>query len=244
MSRLKPATRLYLEADLVRDGTVELDRAQAHFLKTVLRLESGASLLVFNGRDGEWEASVSFLDKKAGGLSLERQRRPQEASSDLWLAFAPIKAGRIDWLVEKATELGVSRLLPVITRRTVVERVKLERLQANAREAAEQSERLDIPDVLEPQSLDRLLQSWPAERRLLVAAERQRAQPLPEALASELGAYGLLIGPEGGFAPEELERAARFPFVSFVSLGPRILRAETAALAALAVTQAVTGAWS
>ena len=243
MKNRKPSTRLWLEAALAPEARVDLDQAQAHFLKTVLRLEPGSRLLVFNGQDGEWLAEIATLDKKAGYLTLQRQTRAQETSSDIWLAFAPIKAGRIDWLVEKATELGAARLLPVITRRTVVERVKLERLQANAREAAEQSERLDVPEILEPQPLERLLQQWPAERTLLVAAETGSAEPLPEALEALSGPAGLLIGPEGGFAPEELELVARATFVRRVSLGPRILRAETAALAALAVVQAARGAW-
>lgn len=243
MKNRKPSTRLWLEAALAPEARVDLDQAQAHFLKTVLRLEPGSRLLVFNGQDGEWLAEIATLDKKAGYLTLQRQTRAQETSSDIWLAFAPIKAGRIDWLVEKATELGAARLLPVITRRTVVERVKLERLQANAREAAEQSERLDVPEILEPQPLERLLQQWPAERTLLVAAETGSAEPLPEALEALSGPVGLLIGPEGGFAPEELELVARATFVRRVSLGPRILRAETAALAALAVVQAARGAW-
>src|SRR5690625_5037587 len=151
MKEARIATRLYIEVDLAPEQNVELGKQHAHFLKSVLRLEPGSMLLVFNGRQGEWLAEIAELDKKTGRLTLRHQTRRQEEGDDLWLAFAPIKAGRIDWLVEKATELGAARLLPVITRRTVVERVKLERLQANAREAAEQSERLDGPDILEPQ---------------------------------------------------------------------------------------------
>src|SRR5690625_2758605 len=243
MKEARIATRLYIEGDLAPEQNVELGKQHAHFLKSVLRLEPGSMLLVFNGRQGEWLAEIAELDKKTGRLTLRHQTRPQEEGGDIWVAVAPVTAGRIDWLVEKATELGAARLLPVITRRTVVDRVKLHHQQPNAREAAEQSERLDVPEILEPQPLERLLQQWPAERTLLVAAETGSAEPRPEALEALSGPAGLLIGPEGGFAPEELELVARAPIARRVSLGPRILRAETAALAALAVVQAARGAW-
>lgn len=240
MTDSKIATRLYIETPLAAGAEVELQKHHAHFLKSVLRLDFGRHLLVFNGRDGEWLAEIAELDKKRGRLILQRQTRSQQEGSDIWLAFAPIKAGRIDWLVEKATELGASRLLPVLTRRTVVERVKLDRLQANAREAAEQCERLDVPIIQEPQSLEHLIRHWPAERPLLVAAERAEAPPLPRALEALQAPLGVLTGPEGGFAPEELKLLMTADFVRPVSLGPRILRAETAALTALAVVQAAT----
>ena len=243
MTNSKIATRLYSETDLSAGVEVELERRHAHFLKTVLRLEQGRHLLVFNGRDGEWLAQIADLDRKGGRLALQRQTRPQEGQTDIWLAFAPVKAGRIDWLVEKATELGASRLLPVVTRRTVVERVKLDRLQANAREAAEQCERLDVPIIQEPQSLEQLIRHWPADRPLLIAAESGDAPPLPQVMEDLQGPAGLLTGPEGGFAPEERERLRALPFTTAVSLGPRILRADTAAIAAMTLWQATLGDW-
>lgn len=243
MSEPKPATRLFVTADLAARATVELAKEQAHFLRNVLRLAPGAALLVFNGRDGEWQAEIAELDKKRGTLAVLRQTRTQTAEPDLWLAFAPLKAGRIDWLVEKAVELGVSCLLPVRTRRTVVERVNLERLTANAREAAEQCERLTLPSIDEPQALPDLLANWPAERRLLFADESGGAAPLRLALEAVQQPLGLLIGPEGGFTPEERQLLAAAPAVQGVSLGPRILRAETAAVASLAIVQALTGDW-
>lgn len=240
----KTAARLFLEAELQNSAVLPLEPPQAHFLKTVLRLEVGRRLLVFNGRDGEWLAKIIELDRKRGKLQLLRQTRMQEPEPELWLAFAPIKAGRIDWLVEKATELGASRLLPVLTERTIVERVKLERLQTHAREAAEQCERLTLPEIEPPRSLDDLLRRWPAGRRLLLAAERSEAPPLPQVLQQGKPPLGLLVGPEGGFTEAELKRLAAHDDVQAVALGPRILRSETAALAGLAVLQALSGDWS
>lgn len=250
MTAVKPATRLYIDDDLSEGSDILLSKPQAHLLKTVLRLDAGAAVLLFNGRDGEWLAIVEELDKKRGRLRPERQTRAQTTDPDIWLAFAPIKSARIDWLAEKASELGVARLLPVMTRRTVVDRVNCERLQANAREAAEQSERLSLPLVEAPCSLAELLAQWPAERSLLLADEAGSGSPLPSALTSisqslslPLGLLplGLLVGPEGGFTPDEREMLLQSPAVTPVSLGPRILRAETAALAVLAVVQSLAG---
>lgn len=244
MRNAKPTTRLFLDTSLAEGGELPLERDQAHFLRSVLRLAPGAALLVFNGRDGEWAAEIAALDKKEGRLRLLRRTRPQAPEPDHWLAFAPIKAGRIDWLVEKATELGVSRLLPVVTRRTVVERVRLERLEAQAREAAEQCERLTLPQIDPPQPLAALLAAWPAQRRLLVGDESGNGATLPQVLQAVKAPLALLVGPEGGFAAEERALLAAAPAVLPVSLGPRILRAETAALAGLAVIQALAGDWN
>lgn len=241
----KPVTRLYVEEDLASGQTIGADRQQAHYLRSVLRLSSGAAIALFNGRDGEWLAHLDGIGKGWASLNVDSQLREQVEGPDLWLAFAPIKRARIDFLAEKATELGCRRLLPVMTRFTAVDRVNVERLRANAREAAEQCERLDVPQVEAPRPLPNLLDDWPHERRLLVCSERGKANPLSEILDIEDAGQptAVMTGPEGGFAETELETLARLPFVTLVSLGPRILRADTAALAALAVWQSVRGDW-
>lgn len=248
MAQPKIATRLYVEQALEEDQPLGLDHAQAHFLRSVLRLESGALLALFNGRDGEWLAEIEGLGKGWASLRLRERLREQSRDPDLWLSFAPIKRARIDFLAEKATELGVARLLPAMTRRTNVERVKIERLAANAREAAEQTERLTVPEVAPPRPLEEILGDWPEDRPLIACAEAGEAVPIVEHLAGwkrDAGQpAGILTGPEGGFAPEEFELLRRHPQVSLVSLGPRILRADTAALAALACWQAWAGDWS
>ncbi len=237
-------TRLFVEADLAEGAAVGLDHARAHFLRSVLGLSRGVSIAVFNGRDGEWLARVEGLGKGWASLLVESQRRGQEAGPDLWLLFAPIKRARLDFLVEKAVELGVSRLQPVVTRHTVVKRVNLERLAVNAREASEQCERLDVPVIAEARPLHDLLGEWPAGRRLLVCAERGAAPPLAETLAdaaTPAAPWAILTGPEGGLTRSELDGLVKLPFVTTVGLGPRILRGDTAALAALACWQALLG---
>ena len=238
----RPQARLYVATDLDEDALIPLTASQAHYLRTVLRLGPGAALTLFNGRDGEWAAQLASVGKADGTARALHQRRPQLASISLWLCFAPIKRPGIDIIAEKATELGVSVLQPVITRHTSVGRVNLERLTANAIEAAEQCERLDVPDIRPPIGLDAMLADWPGHRPLLVAAERGDVQPLTT-VATRLGGgpAALLIGPEGGFAASELDDLAKLAFAHPVGLGPRILRAETAALAALACWQSLAG---
>ena len=239
------ATRLYVEDDLAEGRSVGLDHTRAHFLRSVLRLGRGATVALFNGRDGEWSARIDGLGKGWASLLVESRTKTQDSTPDIWLLFAPIKRARIDFLAEKATELGVTRLLPVTTRHTAVSRVNRERLAANAREAAEQCERLSVPEVAQPQRLFDLLGAWPCERRLLVCAEAGASRPLAEVLAEAAegprGPWALLTGPEGGFAQSELDALRKLPFVTAVGLGPRILRSDTAALAALACWQAVLG---
>jgi 16S rRNA (uracil1498-N3)-methyltransferase len=245
----KVATRLHVDEDLAEGAVVGLDRQRAHFLRSVLRLSTGARLALFNGRDGEWLAEIEGLGKGWASLAVTSRRRPQAGEPDLWLVFAPIKRGRIDFLVEKATELGCSELHPVMTRFTQMERVNTERLAANAREAAEQCERLSVPAVREPQDLGRLVDAWPEARNLLVCAERGEAMPISETLetaaADALGdaPWAVLVGPEGGFAEAELTALARLRQARFVGLGPRILRTDTAAVAALSCLQAILGDW-
>lgn len=240
----EPRTRLYVTADLATGAGVALDASQAHYLKTVLRLPPGAPVALFNGRDGEWRAAIESFGKESGTVRVERQTREQLREPDLWLAFAPVKRARIDFLVEKATELGVSALQPLFTERTQVERMNLDRLRANVREAAGQTERLTIPEVRPPLPLDRALALWPADRRLLLCDESGASPDIASALRAEQpGVWGLLTGPEGGFTERELDALRKLPFVCAVGLGPRVLRADTAALAALAVFQALLGDW-
>jgi len=242
------AIRLFTEADLSVSVSVPLAEGQAHYLRHVLRRAEGASLLLFNGRDGEWQARLGLQGKKGAIAEVESCTRPQAAEPDVWLCFAPVKRARIDYIAEKATELGVAVLQPVITQHTAVERVNVERLRANAIEAAEQTERLSVPEVRAPVELTRLLADWPAGRRLLMCDETGGGPPIAEALgglddAARAAPWGIVIGPEGGFAPAELAALRRAPAVVAVGLGPRILRADTAALAALACWQALVGDW-
>jgi 16S rRNA (uracil1498-N3)-methyltransferase len=234
------ATRLYV-ADSLGESRVTLDAARAHFLRNVLRLAAGARIALFNARDGEYAARIDTLNKNACVVLVEGRIRAPQKEPDLWLVFAPIKRARLDFLVEKATELGVSALKPVITSRTNVERVNLDRLRANAIEAAEQSERLSVPDIAEPDEFGRLIAAWPSERRLIVCDETGAGKPIAAALRALTldGPHAVMIGPEGGFASAELDALRALPSVTPVGLGPRVLRADTAALAALAVFQSL-----
>ena len=239
-----PGIRLYVTAALSEGREIALTRDQANYLFNVMRLAEGAALLVFNGRDGEWVAEVAAAGKRAGALVCREQTRPQETPPDLWLLFAPLKKARTDFVAEKAAELGCRRVLPVFTRFTNAERVNVDRLQAHAVEAAEQCGLLTVPDIAEPAPLAKVLDGWDASRRLLFCDERRNAPPALEALASAPdGRWGALIGPEGGFAEEEVARLRSLPFVTPVSLGPRVLRADTAAVAALSLWQAAKGDW-
>jgi 16S rRNA (uracil1498-N3)-methyltransferase len=241
----RPATRLYVTAPLAPGAQVELSAGQAHRLRAVLRLSTGAAMAAFNAVDGEWLCRIVEFGKNDGRLVVERRLRTAEPEPDLWLLFAPIKRARLDWLVEKATELGASSLMPVWTARTQAERLNLERLRAQAVAASEQSERLSVPELRFPEALDRVLAAWPAERRLVVCDETGSGEPIGKAFARlSSGAAALLIGPEGGFHQTELDALGKLSFVSRVGLGPRVLRAETAAVAALAVFQAIAGDWA
>ncbi len=240
--REKPKTRLYVAAELAMDRAIELASGQAHYLKSVLRLAPGDAVALFNGRDGEYLARIESFARDAATVAVQACSREQLPEPDLWLVFAPIKRARIDFLVEKATELGVSALFPVMTRHTMVERVNLDRLTANAVEAAEQSERLSVPRIHPPQALDRLLAEWDPSRRLMLCDESGTAPPIAAALHHAApGSWAVLVGPEGGFAETELDAIRKLPFVCPVSLGPRVLRADTAALVGLAVLQALLG---
>jgi 16S rRNA (uracil1498-N3)-methyltransferase len=215
---------------------------EAHYLRDVLRLPLGAAVALFNGRDGEWLAEVAAYERRTARLQVTQRLRAQSAGADLWLLFAPLKKARIDWLVEKATELGVGVLWPLFTERTIATRVADARLAAIAREAAEQSGRLTLPEFRPAKPVWQALAAWPADRRLLLCDESGAGAPILEAATAQRGAaLALLVGPEGGFASAELDRLRGLPFVVPVALGPLTLRAETAALAALACVQAATG---
>ena len=211
----------------------------------MLRLATGAAVAGFNARDGEWLCRIAAPARGRMSLTVMRRRRPPQAEPDLWLVFAPIRRARLDWLVEKATELGATRLAPVITARTQAAPLNRNHLTAVAVAAAEQSERLSVPEIRPIEPLPALLAGWDAARRLIVCDESGTARPIADVLhAAPSGApAGLLVGPEGGFAPSELDALADLPFVTRVALGPRVLRAETAVLAALAVFQAIAGDW-
>lgn len=241
----QPRTRLYVDSPLAEGQAVGLDHERAHFLRHVLRLDKGDVVAVFNGRDGEWLGAIDGFGKGWCSLTVTTRRRAQQNGPDLWLLFAPIKRGRIDFVAEKATELGVSRLWPVFTRRTDPNRVNTDRLRANAIEAAEQSERLTVPDLSEPVQLEKALAAWPAERTLYLCAEAGNVRPIAEAVREKgPGPAAFLIGPEGGFAQSELDEICKLPSVVPVGLGPRILRADTAVVAALACWQALSGDWT
>ncbi|MBU6298014.1 MAG: 16S rRNA (uracil(1498)-N(3))-methyltransferase [Alphaproteobacteria bacterium] len=236
--------RLYVKAALGEGARVAPDDGQAHYLLHVMRARAGDRVSLFNGRDGEWLARIAETAKRGCTLECECRTAPQTEVPDLWLVFAPIKKTPADYLTQKATELGVRALQPVVTRRTIVQRVNLERMHANAVEAAEQSERLSVPEVREPQSFDKLLAAWPSERRILFCDEAGEAPPIAEALAAApSGPWAIFTGPEGGFDPVERTALRAQPVVTAVSLGKRILRADTAALSALSIWQAIKGDW-
>jgi 16S rRNA (uracil1498-N3)-methyltransferase len=235
-------TRLYVTADLGEGVAVMLDEGQAHYLLHVLRAGPGNRIGLFNGRDGEWLAEIIQASKRGVTASCLTQTAPQREAPDIWLAFAPVKKTPSDYLVQKAAELGVSVLQPVFTRRTIVARINEERMAANAIEAAEQSGRLSVPQIREGIMFDKLLASWPQERRLLFCDEGGDAKAMTQAAReSRGGPCAILTGPEGGFDPAERAALRALPFVTAVTLGPRILRADTAALAALAIWQSIAG---
>lgn len=236
----KSLPRLFVRELLAAGAAVEIDTSQANYLGNVLRLREGAELLVFDGKSGEWLARITKAAKKRMILSIECKTREPETMPDVWLAFAPVKRAQTDWLVEKATELGAARLIPVMTERTIAERVRLDRLHAIAIEAAEQCGRTRLPEIDEPVLLPRLLAAADPGRTLYFADETGGD---PAAQAFKPGPALILTGPEGGFTHTERSAVRGAPNAVAISLGPRILRAETAALAALSAYMAVAGDW-
>ena len=248
----KNLVRLYVDVDLPGDRRLVLGEKQSHYIHNVMRLKPGDNLLIFNGRDGEWLVSLASGQKRAVSLEVKQQTRSQQPHSDLWLAFAPVKKMRLDYLVQKATELGVSRLIPVMTKRTNVSRVNLKRLAFNAIEAAEQSLRLDVPEIAEVVTLSTLIDSWPPSRPLMFCDENRPVENAhavlrkikpssPQQNTSLPG--GILIGPEGGFDQAERDLLYRQSQTVAISLGPRVLRSDTAALVAISIWQSACGDW-
>jgi len=237
--------RLFVDAPLAAGAVVPLAPPQAHYLKDVLRLQPGDRVLVFDGRDGEWDGRLEAAGKRGLALRLETQTRPQTAGPDLHYLFAPLKRARLDYMVQKAVEMGVARLAPVMTRHTQAERVNVERMRANAIEAAEQCGILRLPDIAAPVALADALAALAPERVLVFCDEDAPITDPVAALAAASGAKALavLVGPEGGFAAEERELLLARRNIVRLALGPRILRADTAAVAALALVGAVLGDW-
>jgi len=245
------STRLFVDVPLAEGAIVPLEAAQANYLVNVLRLKGGASILVFNGRDGEWRAELAATgNRKKAALNVVERTREQTASRDLHYLFSPLKHARLDYMVQKAVEMGVSRLAPIIMRHTQAERVNLERMRANAIEAAEQCGVLTIAEIAEPKKFDSLARGWKADRLLVFCDEEADVKDPVAALASARGGgltgplpISVLIGPEGGFADNERAALLKLPNIVRLALGPRVLRADTAAVAALALVQAVLGDW-
>lgn len=235
--------RLFIDHPLAAEQPVTLTAAQAHYLSGVMRLGAGDEIAVFNGRDGEWRARIETASKRGGTLMALEQVATQRNPPDLWLLFAPIKKARTDFIVEKAAEMGAARILPAQTDFTNAERIRQDRLQAHAVEAAEQCGGTYVPQVAALTPLSRLLEGWDSGRRILWADEAA-AGPADALAGLPAGPWAILIGPEGGFSPAERARLRTLPFVTRISLGPRILRADTAAVAALTLWQAALGDWS
>ena len=236
--------RLFVPDDLGSGLEFDAGQQQSHYLAHVLRLGEGAEILLFNGRDGEWSASIAARSKKAVRLKVLELQRPQPPLPDLVYCFAPLKQGRLDYLVQKAVEMGAGTLQPVITQHTQVAKPGIDRLRANVVEAAEQCGILAVPEVREAEKLERLLANWDKERRLIFCDEGASTNnPLPALQAIKEKKLALLVGPEGGFSEDERKMLRALPFVTAIPLGPRILRADTAAVAALAAIQATIGDW-
>lgn len=235
--------RLFIDHPLLAGQAVPLDGAQVHYLSGVMRLRPGDAFRVFNGHDGEWSATLSEAGKRGGTALVQAQTAPQQNPPDLWLIFAPIKKARTDFIVEKAAEMGAARIQPVQTDHTNSDRIRQDRLQAHAVEAAEQCGGTFVPPVADLVPLSRLLAGWDPARRILWADE-SRAGPAATLAGLPSGPWAILIGPEGGFSASERAHLSRLDPVVPISLGPRILRADTAAVAALALWQAALGDWS
>jgi 16S rRNA (uracil1498-N3)-methyltransferase len=234
--------RLFVETPLVAALRLRLDGAPAHYLLSVMRLKDGDPVKLFDGTSGEWLALAREVRKRDLVLEITEHLSGREAVPDLWLCAAPIRKGRIDWVAEKACELGVARLVPVLTRRTVVDRLNLERLRAHMIEAAEQCGRTALPGLDEPVNLAALLRDWPAER-VLFFADESGGVPAADAMRANAGPGAILIGPEGGFDADERDAIRALPQAVGIGLGPRILRADTAAAAAVAIWMATAGDW-
>lgn len=239
-----PSIRLYLDQPLASGAKVTCNRAQTNYLCNVMRLADNSEILVFDGRTGEWRARLARSGKRECVLHVGEQERRQSGGPDVHYLFAPLKRARLDYMVQKAVELGVAALCPVMTRRTEVKRVNLDRLRANVIEAAEQCGVLRVPEIDELISLEELLAQWNPDRRMIYCDEVAPVSSPIEALRSiETGPIAVLVGPEGGFDEREQEQLRSLPFVTPVSLGPRVMRADTAAVAVLALVNSILGDW-
>jgi 16S rRNA (uracil1498-N3)-methyltransferase len=237
--------RLFIPHDLAAGAELALDHPQSHYLAAVMRQAVGDEVMLFNGRDGEWRSAITAVTKRAAAVRAVALERPQAAGPDLDLVMALVKRGRLETIVEKAAELGARRVRLVQTERTNADRARVERLTAIATEAAEQTGRLDVPQVAEPVKLGKLIEGWDTGRRLLFCDEAGDARPILEALKGRpAGPWAILIGPEGGFSPAERAMLRALPYAVPASLGPRILRADTAAIGALTLWQAALGDWT
>lgn len=236
--------RLHVAADIAQDVALGLDHGQSHYLTSVMRRAVGDEVLIFNGRDGEWRAAIEVAGKRGVILRPTTQERPQAFGPDLDLVLALVKRSRVETIVEKAAELGARRVRLLVTERTNAERTRIDRLSAIAAEAAEQTGRLDVPEIVEPVKLANLIEGWDASRRLLFCDEAGDAKPVLAALDGAPPApWAILIGPEGGFSPTERQALRNLPYATPATLGPRILRADTAAISALTLWQAAQGDW-
>ena len=248
MTGYTPPIRLFVDTDLDTGMTVTLDKDQAHYLGHVMRRSAGDHIELFNGRTDSMIAELAELGRKSARLDIKKICSTYQQSPDIWFLFAPVKRTRLDFMAQKATELGARKIQPVNTEYCQVSRVNLERLHANAVEAAEQTGRLDVPEIGPFVSLDDMLANWPCDRHLLFCDEtlsgEASSNPVRQLMAEPVEKAGLLIGPEGGFSSDERDRIRQMPLVRALSLGPRILRSDTAALAALSLFQAVCGDWS
>ena len=236
--------RLYTYQPLTQNSSIELPAPQAHYLKQVLRLNLADNVLLFNGRDGEWWGNITALEKSSAIIQLTQLTRDQQPEPDIWLCFAPTKNSRVEFISQKATELGVAALQPILTQRTIVTKAREDKMLAQAIEAAEQCERLTVPKIRPIQKLPQLLAQW-GDRHIMLCDESGQGAPVQEALDSSLKdkPWAIFIGPEGGFTGEEFVLLRNQPYVTSVGLGPRILRADTAALAALTCGQSCLGDW-
>jgi 16S rRNA (uracil1498-N3)-methyltransferase len=244
MAEAAPKIRLFVDAALGPGAAVTLAPDQAHYLFNVMRAAHGTEVALFNGRDGEWLGPVTRTGRLGGAVTCRALSRPQRRPPDLWLVFAPIKKARTDFIVEKAAELGAARVLPVFTRHSNTGRIQPDRLRAHAIEAAEQCGETFVLDIAAPVRLEALLDAWDPTRRLVFCDEARTAEPAATAFArAEPGPWAILTGPEGGFSPEEAARLRALPYVLPVTLGPRVLRADTAAVAAITLWQALIGDW-
>ena len=234
--------RLYIAQPLSVDQKIELDERQSHYLINVMKLKTGGSVHCFDNQNGEFGCKVAENSKKHCALQVLTHDKPYHLPPDIWLLFAPVKKDNTDFILQKATELGARKIIPVMTRYTISERIKKERFIAQTIEAAEQCRRVDLPEITEMVSFDNLLKSWPLERKLYYLDETLNGKPAKRAFTADKKC-AILVGPEGGFSEQELDLLRNAPFTQGVSLGPRILRAETAAITALACWQALKGDW-